>query len=58
MYVNTNVVSWVGVVGHCEELDPALVHRAKMEEKGFMDKMGVYDVVPRSNAAERHLTLR
>ena len=30
-----------------------LVHRAKMEEKDFIDKMGVYDVVPRSEAAKR-----
>ena len=43
----------LGAVGHCEEFDPALVHRAKMEEKDFIDKMGVYDVVPRSNAAEQ-----
>ena len=28
-------------VGHCEEFDPVLVHRAKMEEKDFTDKMGV-----------------
>ena len=42
-----------GGVGHCEEFDPVLVHRAKMEEKDFIDKMGVYDVVPRSDAAER-----
>ena len=40
-------------VGHCEEFDPVLGHRAKMEEKDFMDKMGVYDVVPRSAAAEK-----
>ena len=42
-----------GAVGHCEEFDPVLVHRAKMEEKDFIDKMGVYDVVLRSDAAER-----
>ena len=30
-----------------------LVHRAKMEEKEFIDRMGVYDVVPRSAAAEK-----
>ena len=29
----------------------ALVHRAKMEERDFMDKMGVCGVVPRSYAA-------
>ena len=40
-------------VGQCEEFDPALVHRAKMEEKDFIDKMGVHDVVPRSDAAEK-----
>ena len=43
----------LGAVGHCEEFDPVLVHRAKMEEKDFTDKMGVYDVVPRSDAAEK-----
>ena len=40
-------------VVHCEEFDPVLVHRAKMEEKDFIDKMGVYDVVPRTAAAEK-----
>ena len=49
---NTNVAS-LGAVGHCEEFDPVLVHRAKMEEKDFTDKMGVYDVVPRSDAAKK-----
>ena len=45
----------MGAVGHCEEFDPALVHRAKMEERerDFTDKMEVYDVVPRSDAAEK-----
>ena len=42
----------LGAVGHCEEFDPVLVHRAKMDEKDFIDKMGVYDVVPRSAAAK------
>ena len=42
-----------GSVGHCEEFDPVLVHRAKMEEKDFIDKMGVCDVVPRSDAAKK-----
>ena len=45
-------------VGHCEEFDPAVVHRAKMEEKDFIDKMGVYDVVPRSDAAEKKGVIR
>ena len=40
------------VVGHCEEFDPVLVHRARMEEKNFVDKMKVHDVVPRSDAAK------
>ena len=40
------------VVGHCKEFDPVLVHRARMEEKNFVDKMKVYDVVPRSDAAK------
>ena len=43
----------LGAVGHCEEFDPVLVQRAKLEEKDFIDKMGVYDVVPRSAAAEK-----
>ena len=43
----------LGAVGHCEEFDPVLVHSAKMEEKDFIVKMGVYDVVPRSAAAEK-----
>ena len=43
----------LGAVGHCEEFDPVLVHRAKTEQKDFIDKMGVYDVVPRSDAAEK-----
>ena len=43
----------LGAVGHCEEFDQALVHRAKMEENDFTDKIGVYDVVPRSNAVEK-----
>ena len=43
----------LGAVGHCEEFDPVLVHRAKTEEKDFTDKMGVYDVDPRSDAAEK-----
>ena len=43
----------LGVVGHCEEFDPGLVHRAKMEQKDFNDKMGLCDVVPRSDAAEK-----
>ena len=42
-----------GAVGHCEEFDPVLVHRAKMEEKDFIEKMRVYDAVPRSDAAEK-----
>ena len=41
----------LGAVGHCEEFDLVLVHRAKMEEKDLMDNMGVSDVVPRSDAA-------
>ena len=37
-------------VGHCAEFDPVLVH---IEEKDFVVKMGVCDVVPRSAAAEK-----
>ena len=51
VFDNTNVASW-GAVGHCEEFDPVLVHRAKMEEKDFIDKMRVYDVVLRSATVE------
>ena len=36
----------LGAVGHCWEFGPVLVHRAKMEEKDIIDKMGVHDVVP------------
>ena len=43
----------LGAVGHCEEFDPVLVHRSKVEEKDFIDKMGVFDVVPVSAAAEK-----
>ena len=43
----------LGLVGHCEEFDPVLVHRAKMEEKDFVDKMEVYDIVLRSDAAKK-----
>ena len=43
----------MGAVRRCEEFDPALVQRAKMEETDFIDKMGVYNVVPRSPAAEK-----
>ena len=39
VFDNRNVASW----GHCEEFDPVV----------FIDKMGVYDVVPRSAAAEK-----
>ena len=41
------------VMGHCEGLDPVWVHRAKMEEKDFVDKMRVCDMVPRSDAAKK-----
>ena len=46
------MVSWARL-GIAKKFDPVLVHRAKMEEKDFIDKMGVYDVVPRSDAAEK-----
>ena len=52
MFVNTKR-GILGAAGHCEEFDPVLVHRAKMEEKDFTDKMRVYDAVPRSDAAEK-----
>ena len=40
-------------VGRCAEFDPVLVDHAEMEEKDFIDKMGVYDVVLHSDAAEK-----
>ena len=43
----------LGAVRHCEEFDPVLVHRAKMEENDFMNRMGVYDIAPRSDAAKK-----
>ena len=52
-YVRQHKCRILGAVGHCEEFDPTLVHRATMEEKDFINKMGVYDVVPRSDAAEK-----
>ena len=48
VFVNTNVAAW-GRLGIAKNL----VHRAKMEEKDFIDKKGVYDVVPRSDAWEK-----
>ena len=42
----------LGAVGQCEEFDPVLVHRCKMEENNSINKMGVYDVVPRSEATK------
>ena len=32
-FVRQHKCGILGAVGHCEESDPALVHRAKMEEK-------------------------
>ena len=43
----------LGAVGRCEEFDPIVVYRAKMEEKDFVDKMGVNDFVPRSAVAQK-----
>ena len=43
----------LGAVGNREGFDPVLVHRAKMEEKDFIDKMRVFYVVHRSEAAKR-----
>ena len=51
-YVREHKRGILGAVGHCEEFDPVLVHRAKMEEKDY-EVMGFYDVVPRSDAAEK-----
>ena len=30
----------LGAIGHCEEFDTVLVHRAKMDEKDFINKNG------------------
>ena len=46
----------LGAVGHREEFDPVVGHRAKMDEKDTVDKMGVYDIVPRSDAAAKGLS--
>ena len=35
------------------QFDPVLVHRAKMEEKDFEDKMGLYDVVFPTDAGKK-----
>ena len=35
------------------QFDSDLVHRAKMEEKDFVDKMGLYDVIPRTDAGKK-----
>ena len=40
-YIRQHKRGILGAVGHCEEFDTVLVHRAKMEEKDFIDKMGV-----------------
>ena len=39
-------------MGHFGEFGPVLVHHAKMDEKGIVDTIGVYDIVPRSDAQE------
>ena len=44
MFDSTNVASWA-LLGIAKKFDPVLVHRAKMEEKDFIDKIGVHDVV-------------
>ena len=35
------------------QLDPVLVHRAEMEEKDFVDKMELCDVVSRTDAGKK-----
>ena len=52
VYVNTNVVFWVrlGIAKSSTQLWSIV---PKWRERDFIDKMGVYDVVPRSDAAER-----
>ena len=37
----------------CVHFGPVLVHRAKMEEKDSIDKRGLYDVVPRTDAGKK-----
>ena len=48
MRASTHAELWV--VEKCVQFDPVLVHRAKMEEKDFVEKMGLYDVIPRTDA--------
>ena len=50
---NSNVASWGRLA--LQRIRPSFgpSHRAKMEEKDFIDKVGVFDVVPRSDAAEK-----
>ena len=43
----------VGAVDHCAEFDQLPGHRARMEEKDFADKMEVYHVAPRADAAKK-----
>ena len=52
MFVNTNVASWarLGIAKNSTQFWSIVL---KMEEKDFTDKMGLYDVVPRSDAAEK-----
>ena len=38
---------------NCVQLDPVLVHRAKMEEKDSVDKMRVCDAIPRGDERSR-----
>ena len=50
MRASTHAELWAGE--KCVQFDPVLVHRAKMEEKDFVDKMGLYDVIPRTDAGK------
>ena len=43
----------VNAVDEESQYDPQLLKKAKLEEKAFIEKMGVYEVVPRSEAAKR-----
>ena len=50
MRASTHAELWA--VEKCVQFDPVLVHRAKMEKKDFVDKMGLYDVIPRTDAGK------
>ena len=42
-----------GMTDQGPQYDPDMLDKAKAEEKAFIEKMGVYDIVPRSEAAKK-----